>query len=219
MHKKRLAHTLTLTVVFLLSLFTIANAEYSTVVSEYVKAYELNDEGAALKVIEENVEAVPSEVKALIYRSYSPKETQEKKDAYLFIAEQMAMDYKDVTGEIDLIKESKRAIFEQKLDKEVVGVLNKDKVHIIDSPKETATQKNYFVPNNLVIKAGETVRWSNTDDIAHLFASFSIIGKGGLFTPNIAPGTHWEYTFAESGEYYYLCFIHKGMVGKIRVEE
>ncbi len=219
MHKRRLARTLTLTIVFLLSLFTFADAEYSNVVAEYVKAYELNEEGATLKVIEDNVDAVPSEVKALIYRSYSRKETQEKKDAYLFIAEQMSMDYKDVTGEIDLIKESKRAIFEQKLDKEVRGSLNKDNVHIIDSPKETATQKNYFVPNNLVIKAGETVRWTNSDNIAHLFASFSIIGKGGLFTPNIDPGTHWEYTFTEPGEYYYLCFIHKGMIGKIRVEE
>ena len=59
----------------------------------------------------------------------------------------------------------------------------------------------------------------NEDEVAHLFASFSIIGKGGLFTPNIDPGASWEYTFTEPGEYYYVCFIHKGMVGKIRVTE
>ena len=184
----------------------------------FIKAYDSNDQEKLHKVVEENVEKVPAEIKALIYSTMGPDVKPEKKESTLYIAEQIAIIYKDVTGDFEPIRGVKREQFESKLSVPVISVA-KDGVHIIETPEKTDGRFNFFSPDNMVIKKGETVRWSNTDKIAHLFASFSIIGKGGLFTPNIDPGASWDYTFEEAGEYYYLCFIHKGMLGKITVEE
>jgi hypothetical protein len=35
----------------------------------------------------------------------------------------------------------------------------------------------------------------------------------------IGKGDTWEYTFNEPGEYFYICFIHRAMIGKITVVE
>ena len=184
----------------------------------YIKAYDANDQELSFKIIDENVEKVPAEIKALIYSTMSPNVDSKKKEATLFIAEQIAITYKEVTGDFEPLRGVKKIQFESKLSERVISVA-KDGFHIIETPAETDWKHNFFSPDNMVIKKGETVRWYNTDKIAHLFASFSIIGKGGLFTPNIDPGATWDYTFDEAGEYYYLCFIHKGMLGKITVEE
>lgn len=197
---------------------TSSSAEGPTITETYVEALETNNQELTFKIISDNVEMIPKELKTLIYSTMGPNVEAEKKEATLYIAEQMAITYKDVTGDFEPLREIKREQFESKLTEKVISVA-KDGVHIIETPKETDGKHNYFTPDNMVIKKGETVRWHNTDKIAHLFASFSIIGKGGLFTPNIDPGATWDYTFEEAGEYYYLCFIHKGMLGKITVEE
>ena len=35
----------------------------------------------------------------------------------------------------------------------------------------------------------------------------------------IEPGQSWDHTFHSPGEYYYVCFSHKVMYGKIVVKE
>ena len=69
------------------------------------------------------------------------------------------------------------------------------------------------------IKKGEVVRWVNNDNVAHLLASMHVIGEQGIFSPRVAPGNSWEYRFDKAGEYYYICFIHKVMYGKVTVVE
>ncbi|MBE9531810.1 MAG: hypothetical protein IME98_03285 [Proteobacteria bacterium] len=194
-------------------------AAEKSITESYIEAFETNNQTMTYKIVEDNVEKIPAELKTLIYSTMAPNVEAEKKEATLYIAEQMAITYKDVTGDFEPLREIKKEQFESKLSVQVISVANKDGVHIIETPKEKDGHYNFFTPDNMVIKKGDTVRWYNTDKIAHLFASFSIIGKGGLFTPNIDPGATWDYTFEEAGEYYYLCFIHKGMLGKITVEE
>lgn len=215
---KKIAPTLVFALSFAVLLCSPAFASESGIVEAYIKAYEANDRELAFKVVDDNVEKIPAEIKTLVYSTMSPNVETEKKESTLYIAEQMAITYKEVTGDFEPLREIKKVQFESKLSEQVISVA-KDGFHIIETPKATDEKHNYFSPDNMIIKVGETVRWHNKDDIAHLFASFSIIGKGGLFTPNIDPGATWDYTFEEAGEYYYLCFIHKGMLGKITVEE
>ncbi len=208
-----------LSILLLLIIATpVAAYEQSALVTEFLKAYEAKDTEKMRGIVMYGKDKVPSEVQTLIYTTMSPNTPEDKKEAYMYAAELLAMEYKEVTGDFEPIKGVKRAQFEAKLSKEVVSEI-KDGVHIIRTPLKSEEKHNYFEPDNIVIKAGETVSWVNEDEIGHLFASFSIIGKGGLFTPSIEPGKSWEYEFTDPGEYYYLCFIHKGMIGKVRVEE
>lgn len=219
MQIRKSAILFTFAVAVLLLFATTIIAESSEIADAYIAAYDSNDQEAILKVVADNEEKVPAEIKALIYSTMGANVETQKKESTLYVAEQMAITYKEVTGDFEPLRGVKKEQFESKISEAVVSVA-KDGVHVIETPMKTKDGRfNFFSPDNMTIKKGETVRWQNTDHIAHLFASFSIIGKGGLFTPNIDPGASWEYTFEESGEYYYLCFIHKGMLGKITVEE
>jgi plastocyanin len=218
MQNKCLALTIILIVAAIMLFSTPVIAENTAITEAYIEAYDTNDQEKILKVIVDNEEKVPAEIKTLIYSTMGANVEAEKKESTLYIAEQMAISYKEVTGDFEPLRGVKREQFESKISEPVISVAVNG-VHTIETPKETDGRYNFFSPDNIVIKKGETVSWHNTDHIAHLFASFSIIGKGGLFTPNIDPGATWEYTFEEAGEYYYLCFIHKGMLGKITVEE
>lgn len=219
MQTKKIIPILALGLSILILTSTSAFAENSSITEAYIKAYEANNREETYNIVEKNVEKIPSEIKTLIYSTMGANADPEKKEATLYIAEQIAITYKDVTGDFEPLREIKKEQFERKISKSVISIA-KDGYHIIETPQgKEGERHNYFSPDNITIKKGETVRWHNTDKIAHLFASFSIIGKGGLFTPNIDPGATWDYTFEKAGEYYYLCFIHKGMLGKITVEE
>ncbi len=218
MQNKKSASFFIISAALLILLSTTAIAEETGISDAYIKAYDSNDQEKIFKIVEDNQENIPAEIKTLIYSTMGANSDPEKKESTLYIAEQMAITYKEVTGDFEPLRGVKREQFENKISKAVISVAT-DGVHIIETPKETGGKINFFSPDNIVIKKGETVSWQNTDHIAHLFASFSIIGKGGLFTPNIDPGASWEYTFEDAGEYYYLCFIHKGMLGKVTVEE
>lgn len=92
-------------------------------------------------------------------------------------------------------------------------------VYIIELPKAVAGEKNIFRPNNIIIKKGSTVRWVSKDETEHVFATMKLISKGAISSPRVAPGGSWEQKFDESGEYFYICFIHHSMIGKLTVEE
>jgi hypothetical protein len=53
----------------------------------------------------------------------------------------------------------------------------------------------------------------------HLLGSIPFFGKEGLISPFIEPGRTWEHTFGETGEYYYVSFIHSSGIGKVKVTE
>ena len=168
-------------------------------------------------LIKKNKEAVPKEVRLLIDEALAPGVTDKERMEKIYLAESMATEYKNITGDVLPLKEAKTRVFESGLDpvSESAAV---NGVHTIQATS-IAGAKNVFLPGNIVIKKGETVKWVNGDNVAHLLASMYVIGEQGIFSPRVVPGNSWEYRFDKAGEYYYICFIHKVMYGKVTVVE
>ena len=70
-----------------------------------------------------------------------------------------------------------------------------------------------FVPENLTIKAGTTVRWTNDDSAPHSVSSAT------FHSLTLVIGKSFEHTFESTGIYDYNCGIHPSEKGKIIVEE
>lgn len=78
----------------------------------------------------------------------------------------------------------------------------------------TVEIKNFsFNPQNLIIKAGDTVTWTNKDSVTH-----DVTIDNGLFDHDLNPGENFSWTFNQTGTYDYHCNIHTYMKGKIIVE-
>lgn len=193
------------------------NAVASELTQKFVAAFDANDQDAMIALVDENKAKIPAEISSIIEEAKTAK-SQDEKDAHFYMAEMMAKMYMDSTGDTAPLLEVKRKSFDAKLAAPE-RVTTVDGVYIIELPKAVAGMKNVFRPNSIVIKKGSTVRWVNKDDIDHVFSSMPVIGKGGISSPPVAPGGSWEYKFDKPGEYFYICFIHHGMVGKITVEE
>lgn len=73
-----------------------------------------------------------------------------------------------------------------------------------------------FDPKELVIAAGATVTWVNTDDVAHTVTSTAappLFDSGTLHT-----GDSFSFQFKAPGTYDYFCKAHPYMTGKIIVK-
>jgi plastocyanin len=71
-----------------------------------------------------------------------------------------------------------------------------------------------FRPKELTIKAGDTVRWTNSDDMEH-----TATDKGRKWnTGGIGANRSKSITFDTPGTYDYFCKIHTNMKGRIIVE-
>lgn len=70
-----------------------------------------------------------------------------------------------------------------------------------------------FSPATIVVKAGDTVTWKNSDPFPHTVAS------GGYFTsPEIASGGAWKFTASRKGSFTYICTLHPTMTATIVVK-
>jgi plastocyanin len=190
-------------------------AQEPTIASDFADALKARDEDRMYSIVEENRDSIPGEIKTILEDAH--KAEGEAKESLLFMVEVMANVYKDISGDIEFFKRTKEKMFDARLTPSVKSV-PKDGVHIVEMPVSTETVENTFSPDNIVIGKGETVRWVNNDTIAHLLGSMQFIGKGGLSSFSIEPGKSWEYTFTEPGKYFYICFIHRQMIGKVTVE-
>lgn len=74
--------------------------------------------------------------------------------------------------------------------------------------------QNYeFTPSTITVKKGNTVTWTNMDNVRHNV-------KNETFnSPLISNGETFSYTFNETGVYNYACTPHPFMKGTIIVEE
>jgi plastocyanin len=70
-----------------------------------------------------------------------------------------------------------------------------------------------FNPNPVNIAIGTTVRWTNSDAVAHTSTSDSNTWNSGT----LGAGAHFDFTFQAAGTFPYHCAIHPGMVGTIVV--
>lgn len=190
----------------------------SEIVKGFIEALESNNAIKISQIIEDNKAKIPAEIKTLLAEAAAPNISREEMEAKFYIAELMAREYKDISGDTTTLIEVKKTIFNSKLSSPVRSTAVNG-VHEVRLPKPTATAKNVFLPDNVVIKKGETVRWINDDSIAHIFSSMRLIGMSGISSSSVEPGKSYEYKFEKPGDYYYICFIHNGMVGKITVEE
>jgi len=79
---------------------------------------------------------------------------------------------------------------------------------------------NCFVPSTVVITAGGTVTWENTDTAAHTASSGTAAGgPDGVFDSSlIIAGGSYSVTLDDEGTYPYFCMVHPWMSGTIIVE-
>jgi plastocyanin len=71
-----------------------------------------------------------------------------------------------------------------------------------------------YNPNPVNVAVGTTVRWTNTDAVAHTSTSDNNAWNSGT----LAAGAHFDFTFQNTGSFPYHCAIHPGMVGTIVVQ-
>lgn len=70
-----------------------------------------------------------------------------------------------------------------------------------------------FSPQVVTVKAGDTVIWTNNDDIPHTVADPPKFRSKALDT-----GDSYSFTFTTPGAYDYFCSLHPHMTGRIVVE-
>jgi plastocyanin len=73
---------------------------------------------------------------------------------------------------------------------------------------------NQFVPERITAKVGQTIKWTNDDSYPHNVTAV----KGEDFrSDNVDGGGTYEYKLDKAGTIDYVCTIHSGQRGQIRV--
>jgi plastocyanin len=70
-----------------------------------------------------------------------------------------------------------------------------------------------FSPAELKLKVGDTVTWTNHDDIPH-----TVVSAGKFRSKTMATDNTFTFTFTAAGDYKYFCSLHPHMTGMIKVE-
>ena len=70
-----------------------------------------------------------------------------------------------------------------------------------------------FAPQELTLKVGDSVTWTNHDDIPH-----TIVSAGKFRSKTLDTDNSFSFTFTAAGDYKYFCSLHPHMTGMIKVE-
>jgi len=70
-----------------------------------------------------------------------------------------------------------------------------------------------FTPAELKVKVGDTVTWTNHDDIPH-----TAVSAGKFRSKTMDTDDKFSFTFTSAGDYKYFCSLHPHMTGMIKVE-
>jgi plastocyanin len=70
-----------------------------------------------------------------------------------------------------------------------------------------------FAPVEVKAKVGDTVTWTNHDDIPH-----TVVSAGKFRSKTLDTDGSFSFTFASTGDYKYFCSLHPHMTGMIKVE-
>ena len=74
-----------------------------------------------------------------------------------------------------------------------------------------------YVPKEVKVKAGGTVRWTNSDSVPHTVTKQA--GPGAKFdSGTLEVGATFERKFARPGKVDYVCKIHPNQMGTVTVE-
>jgi plastocyanin len=71
-----------------------------------------------------------------------------------------------------------------------------------------------FNPQTITVKAGDTVVWTNHDDIPHTVTSKTMVFRSKA----VDTDDKFSFTFAKLGTFPYFCSLHPHMTGTIVVE-
>ena len=71
-----------------------------------------------------------------------------------------------------------------------------------------------FNPQQITVKAGDTVTWINHDDIPHTVTSKTMAFRSKAMDTD----DKFSFTFATPGKFAYFCSLHPHMTGTIVVE-
>lgn len=66
-----------------------------------------------------------------------------------------------------------------------------------------------YIPQNLTVRVGQTVRWTNYDSVRH-----DVVGSG-IKSEYLEKGETFSYTFEKEGKYHYICTLHPWMEGEV----
>ena len=73
-----------------------------------------------------------------------------------------------------------------------------------------------FIPKEVEVEVGQTVRWTNDEPIVHNATA----EEGADFrSPNLQEGDTFEWKADKAGRVDYVCTIHPGQVGVLEVKE
>jgi plastocyanin len=72
-----------------------------------------------------------------------------------------------------------------------------------------------FAPQKITVKVGDTITWTNADDIPHTVTATDT----KVFKSNaLDTGDKFSFTFATPGTFAYFCSLHPHMTGSVVVE-
>jgi plastocyanin/cytochrome c553 len=71
-----------------------------------------------------------------------------------------------------------------------------------------------FEPRDITVPVGRTVVWVNNDPFPHNVSSAS----GGFRSGDLEPEAHWKFQPTTRGTFSYVCTLHPGMKGTVRVQ-
>jgi len=110
----------------------------------------------------------------------------------------------------ETVIESGESVMEQKTD----GGMKESGAAMM-SGEVKVTLKNFaFGPNEVRVKAGDKVTWTNEDIAGH-----TVTADGGSFGSKVlSQGKSFSHTFTEKGTFTYHCEPHPNMKGKVIVE-
>ena len=70
-----------------------------------------------------------------------------------------------------------------------------------------------FLPDEITVPAGGTVSWRNRDPFPH-----NVVSPSGEFrSGDLSPGGEWHVRLVTPGVFAYICTLHPGMKGVVRV--
>jgi plastocyanin len=70
-----------------------------------------------------------------------------------------------------------------------------------------------FTPAEVKVKVGDTVTWTNHDDIPH-----TVVAAGKYRSKTMDTDGTFSFTFTSAGDYKYFCSLHPHMTGTVKVE-
>ena len=80
--------------------------------------------------------------------------------------------------------------------------------------QSVAIQNNAFSPSSVTVNVGDSVTWTNNDNVPHTATA----DDDSWDTGNLANGASESITFSTAGEFPYHCEVHPNMTGTVIVQ-